>query len=280
MFKQRLITALVLAPLMLGGVFLLPVHEFGIFIGVIATIAAWEWANMAGVSQPLGRVLYAAFIALALLVTSKLLEQEAAYQSIILAIAGGWWLLALLFVLRYPQLSGFWSARITRAMIGLFVLIPMWVGLMYLKQTAHSSLLILYLMFVIWGADTGAYFSGKRWGKSKLAPQVSPGKSWAGFWGGLVTVLFVSVVFAAYCHNYINPLNTSEFLTLMLISVITMFASVLGDLLESMFKRYRGIKDSSSLLPGHGGVLDRIDSMSAAVPVFAALLLLFSWGLA
>ena len=105
MFKQRLITALVLAPLMLGGVFLLPVHEFGIFIGVIATIAAWEWANMAGISQPVGRVLYAAFIALILFATSWLLSKEPAYQNYFLALAGGWWLLALLFVLRYPKLS-------------------------------------------------------------------------------------------------------------------------------------------------------------------------------
>lgn len=280
MFKQRLITALVLAPLMLGGIFLLPVQEFGIFIGVIVTVAAWEWANMAGITQPIGRMAYAGLIAIALFATSQLLAQEAVYQTTALAIAGGWWLVALLFVLRYPKLSALWSAQATRALIGLVVLIPMWVGFMYLKQAAHSSLLILYLMFVIWGADTGAYFAGKRWGKSKLAVRVSPGKSWAGFWGGLATVLLISVVFAAYCHHYIRALNTSELLSLMFISVITTFASVLGDLLESMFKRFRGIKDSSSLLPGHGGVLDRIDSMTAAVPVFAGLLLLFNWSLA
>lgn len=265
---------------MLGGVFLLPAPQFGVFIGAIATIAAWEWANMAGISQPAGRFIYAAIVALALLATASLISHEPAYRALFLAVAGGWWLLALLFVLRYPNLTGLWSARSIRAVIGFCVLIPMWVGFMVLKQSAHDSLLILYLMFLIWGADTGAYFAGKRWGKSKLAPQVSPGKSWAGFWGGLVTALLVALVFAYYIHNYIKPLDSTSFLSLILISTLTMFSSVLGDLLESMFKRFRGIKDSSSLLPGHGGVLDRIDSMSAAVPVFAGLLLLFQWSLA
>ncbi len=280
MLKQRIITALILAPLMLGGIFLLPVPQFGLFIAAIITIAAWEWANMAGITQPVGRFLYAGVIAIALFASAWLINKQSSYQTVFLAVAGGWWLCALLFVLKYPKLSGLWSTRSVRILIGFCVLIPMWVGFMVLKQAAHSSLLILFLMFLIWGADTGAYFAGKRWGKSKLAPQVSPGKSWAGFWGGLVTAIFVALVFAYYSHSYIKPLDASSFLSLLMISALTMFSSVLGDLLESMFKRFRGIKDSSSLLPGHGGVLDRIDSMTAAVPVFAGLLLLFQWSLA
>lgn len=280
MLKQRIITALILAPLMLGGIFLLPVPQFGVFIGIIVTVAAWEWANMASITQPIGRFAYAGTVALALVATSWLVAHNPTYQGAFLAVAGSWWLLALLFVLRYPKLTSLWSGEATRALIGFCVLLPMWVGFMALKQSAHSSLLILFLMFVIWGADTGAYFAGKRWGKSKLAPQVSPGKSWAGFWGGLATALLVSLVFAYYCHQNIKPLDATSFLSLLLISALTMFSSVLGDLLESMFKRYRGIKDSSALLPGHGGVMDRIDSMTAAVPVFAGLLLLFQWSLA
>lgn len=280
MLKQRVITALVLAPLMLGGVFLLPVPQFGLFIAAIATIAAWEWANMAGLTQPLARFLYAGLMAVALLATAWLIHKYPNYQALFLAIAGAWWLFALVLVMQYPKLSHLWSATGIRVLIGFCVLVPMWVGFMALKQSAHSSLLILYLMFLIWGADTGAYFAGKRWGKSKLAPDVSPGKSWAGVWGGLATVMFVALVFAYYCHQYIKPLNLDSLLSLLLISAVTMFSSVLGDLLESMFKRYRGIKDSSSLLPGHGGVLDRIDSMTAAVPVFSALLLVFQWSLA
>lgn len=280
MLKQRILTALILAPLMLGGIFLLPVPQFGLFIAAIITIAAWEWANMAGITQPVGRFLYAGAVAIALFASAWLINKQPSYQIVFLAVAGGWWLSALLFVLKYPKLSSLWGARSVRILIGFCVLIPMWVGFMVLKQTAHSSLLILFLMFLIWGADTGAYFAGKRWGKSKLAPQVSPGKSWAGFWGGLVTAIFVALVFAYYSHNYIKSLDATSFLSLLLISALTMFSSVLGDLLESMFKRFRGIKDSSSLLPGHGGVLDRIDSMTAAVPVFAGLLLLFQWSLA
>ncbi len=276
MIKQRVITALVLAPLMIGGIFFLPYSEFGYFIALIAALGAWEWANISGYSNQLVRVGYSALV-LAALYLSYLMLDATEY---ILAAGALWWLLAFALVWHYPNGTGVWASRPVRALLGFFVLVPMWLGFMVLKGMEHSSLLIVYLMLVVWGADTGAYFTGKAFGKAKLAPHVSPGKSWAGFWGGLATSMLVMAGFAYYVHHTIQTLDASALSHLALITVATALVSLLGDLVESMMKRQRGIKDSSSLLPGHGGVLDRIDSMTAAVPVFAFLLLLLDWSLA
>ncbi len=127
---------------------------------------------------------------------------------------------------------------------------------------------LLYVMILVWGADSGAYMFGKLFGKHKLAPKVSPGKTWQGFIGGLLTAAIISWLFGRYA-----PLNVVP-TTLLACSVLAALASVLGDLTESMFKREAGIKDSGHLIPGHGGILDRIDSLTAAVPVFACLMLL------
>ena len=133
----------------------------------------------------------------------------------------------------------------------------------------HSAIFLLSVLSIVWAADIGAYFSGSQFGKHKLAPAVSPGKSWEGFWGGLIA----SVVFALSLWRVLWDQQLS-LLALLLIAALTMFASVLGDLLESMLKRYRGVKDSGTILPGHGGVLDRFDSISAAAPIFVLGLLL------
>ncbi|MDN6550199.1 MAG: phosphatidate cytidylyltransferase, partial [Enterobacterales bacterium] len=125
-----------------------------------------------------------------------------------------------------------------------------------------------YVMFLVWGADSGAYMFGKLFGKNKLAPKVSPGKTWEGFIGGLITSALISWGFGLYAPLAVVPA------TLLVCSIVAALVSVLGDLTESMFKREAGIKDSGHLIPGHGGILDRIDSLTAAVPVFACLMLL------
>jgi phosphatidate cytidylyltransferase len=159
------------------------------------------------------------------------------------------------------------------------VLVPAWVGLNYLRSgefkfalTDNNLLLILYVFALVWVADIGAYFSGRKFGKAKLAPRVSPGKSWAGVWGGLAAVavfsLVVSQAFGA---------GAGQSFALIIVSVVTAAVSVLGDLFESMLKRFRGIKDSSGLLPGHGGIMDRIDSLTAAIPIFTLLVIQLGW---
>lgn len=273
MIKQRVITALILAPLMIIGIFFLPLHFFAVFIAVIAAVGAWEWANMAGYSAQGQRIGYAAVVLLCLL-TSPMIPDFLIYY---LGLGGLWWLLAFVLVKSYPGGTTVWKSAWIRAVLGLLVLIPMWGGFVYLKQVTHSSLLILLVMLIIWGADTGAYFAGKKWGKAKLAPNVSPGKSWAGFWGGMATSLAVGVIFGLCIDLWVHPLAILEQVQLLMVVALTTVVSVLGDLLESMMKRYRGIKDSSALLPGHGGVLDRIDSMAAAVPVFALCVYWMNW---
>ena len=133
-------------------------------------------------------------------------------------------------------------------------------------------LLILYILLLVWAADIGAYFTGRAWGKSKLAPNVSPGKSWAGAWGGVSAAMILGVI-----TSYLMGLNLVMTIQFLVITALTAFISIIGDLTESMFKRTRGIKDSSALLPGHGGVMDRIDSLLAAIPVFVFLLMSIGW---
>ncbi|ASP39257.1 phosphatidate cytidylyltransferase [Bacterioplanes sanyensis] len=279
MFKQRVLTALVLAPVMIVGIFFLPLKPFAFFIAAIATLGAWEWANIAGYQRTWSRVVYALVVFVCLYISARFLRVFPEWLIVYLALGTLWWAIAFALVQSYPSGTRLWQSRPIRALLGLCVLVPMWVGFMHLKEQPHSSLLIFYVMLIVWGADTGAYFSGKRWGNTKLAPEVSPGKSWAGFWGGFATTLLIALLFGLYIDNWVEPLTLENSWKLLAITVVTMVISVLGDLVESMMKRYRGIKDSSSLLPGHGGVLDRIDSMAAAVPVFAFCMVVLDWGL-
>jgi len=280
LLKQRIITALILAPLMIGGIFFLPIEQFAYFIGFIVTIAAWEWANLSGYESPIARIGYAVLMSACVFTTGYFMHTDPELHSKVLAAGAAWWLIACLLVIQYPKKVSLWQAKPVRAILGFFVLIPMWVGFMTLKSQEHSALIIVYVMLLIWGADTGAYFAGKTWGKAKLAPNVSPGKSWAGFWGGLATTGLIAIIFSLCVNQWLRPMTLDDFSLLAIITFITAIISVMGDLVESMMKRHRGIKDSSQLLPGHGGVLDRIDSMASAVPVFAFFMMFLGWQLA
>lgn len=266
MLKQRVITALILAPLVLAATFLLPLFEFKLFIAAVMTLAAWEWANLSGLKDPVSRIGYAVAV-LAVIIAMKLLAVAALP---VLVVALLFWCLALGWVTTFPNSKGQWQGVGARALMGFFVLIPAWSGLVELKAQVAGNAWLLLLMLLVWGADVGAYFAGKTWGNKKLAAGVSPGKTWAGFYGGLVSSLLVALLF-----GWLVALDTAQLVGLMLVCLITALVSVLGDLLESMLKRHRGIKDSSHLLPGHGGVMDRIDSLTAAAPIFALGLILF-----
>lgn len=269
MLKQRIITALILLPIALAGFFLLEGGAFALFIAAVVVLGAWEWARLAGFdTQPL-RIAYAALVALLL----YLLHGLPTLAPWVLAVGVLWWAFATFLVLNYPDSSRYWGGPPGRLLIGLLILLPAWQGLVVLKQWQLANWLILAVMALVWVADIGAYFSGKRFGKRKLAPQVSPGKSWEGLIGGLLLSLLLTVVVGVY-----RDWSFAEFLMALPAAALVVLISVVGDLTESMFKRQSGIKDSSNLLPGHGGVLDRIDSLTAAVPVFAVLLLLAGWG--
>jgi len=156
--------------------------------------------------------------------------------------------------------------------MGWLVLIPPWLACIYLKQSENGSWLILMLVLLVAAADIGAYFSGRALGKHKLAPRVSPGKTWEGVAGGLLFVFLVALLLKL-------SFGLREWQALMIVMLPAALVSVVGDLLESMLKRYRGIKDSSQLLPGHGGVLDRIDGLVAAAPVFSLSIMISGWSL-
>lgn len=268
MLKQRILTALVLLPIALGGFFLLDGGWFALFIGAVVSLGAWEWARLAGfAAQPL-RVGYAALVAGLL----GLLYQLPMLAPVVLVLALLWWLVALALVVGYPQSSRFWSGSWQRVLIGLLLLLPAWQGLVLFKQWPQGNWLILAVMVLVWGADIGAYFAGKAFGKRKLAAQVSPGKSWEGFYGGMAASLLITLGVAIY-----REWSLFDAVLALLGAAVVVAFSVLGDLNESMFKRQAGIKDSSNLLPGHGGILDRIDSLTAAIPVFASLLILAGW---
>ncbi|MEX2489914.1 MAG: phosphatidate cytidylyltransferase [Pseudomonadales bacterium] len=268
MLKQRIITALILAPIAIACVFFLPPFEFSLFVGAVTALAAWEWANLAGY-QGYARYVYAAAIV-------GLLTAVSCLSPLPVLVAGSlWWMASFVLVIRYPDTAETWSRGWIRALLGIFVLVPTWVGLLVLKSGSDSSYLIILLFFLVWGTDIGAYFAGRAFGVSKLAPRVSPGKSWAGFYGGLACGLIITVAMSVWMGK--PDLASPGGIAFVAGCLFVVMVSVLGDLVVSMLKRERGIKDTSNLLPGHGGILDRIDSLSSASPVFALLILLYGW---
>lgn len=274
MLKQRIITGLVIAVAVILAIVALPAFGLMLLLAVIMLISAWEWANLSGFTSRLAKSSYLIFIALllvALVHFGGLLSGSIDWSQLRDVIGAGclWWAVALLWVKSYPSSAILWSSCWVRALMGIFTLIPAWLALVYLRSYESGQALILILVAFVASADIGAYFSGKRWGKAKLAPDVSPGKSWAGFWGGLVASNLFAIVVWSVCGQPL--LNLVQLLS---IAPIVAVVSVLGDLLESMVKRHRGVKDSGSILPGHGGILDRIDSLTAAAPVFALSLML------
>ncbi|WP_286236820.1 phosphatidate cytidylyltransferase [Neptuniibacter halophilus] len=260
MLKQRIFTALILAPLALLGVFALPLPAFIYLLDGAILLAAWEWSNLAGYQQKNSRLIYLGLMALVIGLAHGFYTLLPVQGILLLALFG--WLLALFWVVRYPDSQG-WQQQWQRALIGFVVLIPCWFAFVSMKASENGELLILLLFLLVWGADVGAYFAGKRFGRSKLAPAVSPGKTREGLYGGLFSCLLVALGYGLF-----NGFDQMQLLMLLLVSLLTGMISVLGDLFESMLKRYRGIKDSSQLLPGHGGILDRIDSLTAASPLF------------
>lgn len=269
MLFQRVLTALVLAPLMLAGIFLLSPPLFSLFIGVIVMIAAWEWVNLSDYRRPLVRWAFVGCTAVALLALYFLVDLTSRGWVLVTVAALLWWAIALVLVLAYPSSQSFIEHPTVRLLLFIPVMIPLWTGLNLIKVRPDAALMLTWLMLLVWGADIGAYFAGRAFGRRKLAPNVSPGKTWAGVYGGMATSMLISTVLAMI---FIPELSPGQWLLLLLFSALVVAISVLGDLVESLLKRMRGIKDSSSLLPGHGGVLDRVDSLCSATPMFVLML--------
>ncbi|MEP5765339.1 MAG: phosphatidate cytidylyltransferase [Halieaceae bacterium] len=276
MLKQRIITALVLVAILISAVIYLSLPMLALLIGAVVLIAAWEWSDLAGCASRLARVLYVAAFGvsmLALFIYSGFDGRpELAKIQPVLGVACLWWAIALLWIKGYPQSAVLWGTGPMLGLMGVLVLVPAWLAVIFLLSYEQGTLMFLAMIVLVACADIGAYFTGRQWGRRKLAIEVSPGKSWEGFWGGLVACVGVALLAAWWLD-----LARLSLPGVAAIAVSGSLASVVGDLLESMVKRHRGVKDSGKLLPGHGGFLDRIDGITAAAPVMALGLILAGW---
>jgi len=258
MLKHRLITAAILISVTVLIVIFFPPLPFALVTLALTLAAAWEWSALSQLTRTSQRIAYLFAI---LFCCYAVLFVPVIY---LLSMALIWWVLAALLVVSYPQAVSYWQHKITRSLMGILVLVPCWGALNFIRNQNEGLFILFYLFLLIWGADTAAYFAGKKWGKTKLIPAVSPGKSWQGF----IAALVYGVVFATFFSWYAD-VSLHVWPWTVVLSFSTVCFSVIGDLTESMIKRYANVKDSGTLLPGHGGLMDRIDSLAAAAPTFA-----------
>ncbi len=259
---QRVITALVLAPLAIGAVLFAPTRWFMPGLALVLLAGLWEWLRLCGVASRPARAALLALHAAALVLLA--LSDGSSVFPLVIAAGVAWWLLALAW-LRRPGFGAGPAWRPARIATGTLFVLPSWCAMVLLHaDSPHGPRWVLFGLLIVWAADTFAYFAGSRIGGPKLAPRISPGKTWAGFWGGLVGAALVSVAAVP-----LLGLGWPQWPALAVLVLVTALASVHGDLIESLVKRQSGAKDSGHLIPGHGGVMDRIDSIVAALPVFA-----------
>ncbi|MEO0573907.1 MAG: phosphatidate cytidylyltransferase [Pseudomonadota bacterium] len=261
MLLARVISAVVAVVAILTVLFVLP-HEYVTpVIAAIVLAASWEWSSLARITKVPMRIAFAVIVT-ALCVAVNAFLTESLFWAVLASFAI-WWFAAFVMVLRYPFVMPRWGVIVAAPL----TLVPMYVALLSIARFPMHELylgsgLLLFVLVVIWGADVGGYFAGRAMGKRKLAPHVSPNKTWAGVIGGLLASALVGVVGAM-----IFGIPVARLVPL---CIATGAISVLGDLMISLFKREAGLKDSGVLFPGHGGLLDRLDSIGAGVPLFVA----------
>ena len=275
MLKLRVLTAAFLIPLMVWATYALATPWLGVLMGLFILAAAWEWTRLCSLSRGWVRILYiSSMAAVGLGLYYQYIYGTAGVDGVrhyaamlpLMLASVAWWLLAL-FEMWYHRdaRAGLLASAPGRLISGFFVLVPAWLASLWLH--AHQPQgwkLVLFMMVLVWTADSGAYFVGKAWGKTKIAPHISPGKSLEGVLGGLLAVVLV----AWLSGKWIWQFPADKLWVWILLAAVVAVVSVAGDLMESRYKRAVGVKDSGTLLPGHGGVLDRIDAFTAAAPFF------------
>jgi len=277
MLAMRILTAAVLITLVLAGLFLLPPLAWGAVTLVAIVVAAGEWASLAGYGKPMWLLFVAGTF---LLGVNLLVSPSSGFvrgwpDGVVLAVCGAATVFWLVFAPPWLALRWKPASSLSMAVAGWIVLIGAWVAVVELQ--AHSPWLVLAAMALVWIADTAAYFSGRAFGKRRLAPEVSPGKTWEGVYGALVAVAVYALLLVplAAAAGYSGAVSTVSIAIWVALALGLAALSVVGDLYESLLKRQAGVKDSGRVLPGHGGVLDRIDALLAAMPVAALLALVF-----
>lgn len=266
MLLQRVITALVLIPLVITGILQLPTVILALVLAPVVLLGGVEWTRLAALDSLLEKSLYLLVLVLSMAGLALIFHALPQWSTLFFTL---FWILVTVKLIRYRPASAPVSNKFSKSVMGLLVLAPAWVSLLVIHGLYEDGpYLVLFLMVLIWVADSCAYFTGRRWGRVKLAPEISPGKTREGVYGALAG--------AALCGAllYLLRPETGSLMQLIIFSVVVALCSVVGDLYESLLKRQAGLKDSGNLLPGHGGVLDRIDSLTAAAPVFLFGLLL------
>lgn len=245
---------------------------FGIMLLVFVILGAWEWGGVLGLSRYTGRIGYCCLV-LSLMALAWLFLESQVFLWTLLNLTGIYWCCVLIWLWRYAANPKIRDPVLIWELVGLITLVMPWVALMGLRSApTFGSSYVLFLMFLIWIADSGAYLAGRRWGCHKLAPQISPNKTREGAYGALIATSLFAIGGAT-----VLGFESVQQPVFIIICVVTVMFSIAGDLFESMFKRQYGVKDSGSLLPGHGGVLDRMDSLTAAAPIFLLGLQGLSW---
>ena len=264
MLKVRVLTAALFGGLLVSAMFLLPTRPMVFIYGLICSVGAWEWSGFGALRSIVARASYTLAI-VALMIAGFMLSAATQFLQEMLALACLWWAAAFLWLSIAPQRQ---VSALTLG-CGAIVLVPAFVALAHLQASERGAIrgaeLVLWLVLLVCSADIGAFFAGSRFGRHKLAPRVSPGKTWEGVFGGLAAVALVSYIGAL---RLALPVRIS-----VLLGCGVGIFSIIGDLTESMFKRAAGLKDSGVILPGHGGLLDQIDSVVAAAPLYALGLL-------
>jgi len=232
--------------------------------------ALWEWARLSLLKNAAWQVAYLAAAAVLLIVFWLL--RATTLTPVLLALGVAWWLLACVWLRHFafgaaPSVEN----RALKLLAGGLVVLPAWLAMVSINaHTPHGSGFTMLAFVIVWAADIGAYFSGRTFGKRKLAPQISPGKTWAGAYGALVAGMLVTTL----SGWTLLDVHGAQLIGLAVLALVTVGASIVGDLIESLMKRHAQVKDSGTMVPGHGGLMDRLDSVFAAFPVFAAGLML------
>ena len=279
MLKQRIITAIILLIGLIATTTQLSLFNFTLFISLVVVLASWEWSGFIGLNELSEKLTYSLTIAAMIIGLYFILDISTTGSSvdfvraaILLGLGLLFWMLMVFVLAGYPENKSAWNNESKIACMGMLALVPSWVGLVVLKSFAEAGLLVLALVVLVAAVDVGAYFAGVNFGSRKLAPNLSPKKTWEGVWGGFVLCAMISVVMIWAANSYFLDLTSAQMVALFFLAPLTTFFSVIGDLLESMLKRNQNIKDSGRLLPGHGGILDRIDGLVATTPPFVLLL--------
>jgi phosphatidate cytidylyltransferase len=285
MTRTRIITALVMAPVAIAAILLLPTRWFAAVSALVFLMGLWEWLKLAEIDDTLSRtlLLIANLLLMVLLIwasRSSSGPSPVLFQIVVLA-GAAWWLVSLLWLRFFNFASDHETyARVFKLAAGTLAIIPAWCALCLIHSDNFNELLprtgiqsghlwVLVALTIVWAADSGAYFAGrhfggKLFGSRKLAPRISPNKTLEGLLGGLLAGVAVGLLFTTFTY-----LSLAQVPAFIVVALATVLFSVVGDLFESLLKRHVGAKDSGKLIPGHGGILDRLDGVLAALPIFA-----------